>query len=104
MAKPRSAAVPEDVPILASELPFAHFGMTATIAGYLLYSFVLAASIHLFFTFTGGHDPLAIPLLRSGLLSVDMWSFVHVINFAVVGMVFPNRMMGMLLYGIAWVC
>lgn len=104
--KTRKSAASQQVmegPVLSSELPFANFSVTATIVGYCMYSVVLASSIQLFFHLTGGADPLAIPLLRSGPISIDLWSFVHVINFAVVGIVFPSRFLGMTLYGVFWV-
>lgn len=102
VGEPESRSESGYLEISPEELPFSHLSATKTLAGYVAYSFSLAASIHLFFWFTGGRDPLATPLLQTGLLSIDAWSFVHVVNFMVVGLVFPRRMLAMTVYGVLW--
>ncbi|KCV68868.1 hypothetical protein H696_04287 [Fonticula alba] len=48
------------------------------------------------------YDPLSSLGINGPLVSIDLWSFLHVLWFAVCGFLYPGRMGTLMMYGILW--
>lgn len=72
-----------------------------TFAKYIGLVFCLVCGLHSFHYFMNG-DPLASPYINGEYVSIDSWSVIHLIFFAVLGYHFPNHFVSMMLYGVAW--
>jgi len=47
-------------------------------------------------------DPLASPYVNGPYVSIDSWSIIHLVYFAVLGYHFPDQLLLFTFYGIAW--
>ena len=95
---------------------------STTFIKYLFFVFLLVCGLHTFHYLTNG-DPLASPYIngqypayKSLLLlslpvfveymgryvSIDSWSIIHLVLFIVLGYHYPNQVVAMMLYGMAW--
>lgn len=54
------------------------------------------------FQFAYGFDPFAAPIVNGPYVSIDSWSFIHVLVFAGSAFLFPERALVFFLYGVAW--
>jgi len=49
-----------------------------------------------------GWDPLAVSFVNGPLVSIDSWSIVHVITFAMISFIYPNQLALFSMYGVIW--
>jgi hypothetical protein len=49
-----------------------------------------------------GWDPLAVSFINGPLVSIDSWSLVHVITFAMISYIYPNQLALFSMYGVLW--
>eukprot|EP00755_Sulcionema_specki_P001942 Sspe_Gene.117772::Locus_109695_Transcript_1_2_Confidence_0.600_Length_419::g.117772::m.117772 len=75
----------------AGELP-GEWSRGGLLAGYFTACAVMVALMHLWH-YVQGWDPLAFPIIHSDVISIDLWSFVHVTIYIGVGALFPNNWM-----------
>jgi len=72
-----------------------------TFAKYMGFVFCLVCALHTFHYIAHG-DPLASPYINGEYVSIDSWSIIHLVFFAVVGYHYAGQLWSMMLYGIAW--
>jgi len=49
-----------------------------------------------------GWDPLAVGFINGPLVSIDSWSLVHVMTFAMISYIYPNQLALFSMYGVIW--
>jgi len=92
----RASKTSETLPKTKNNIP-----PSPTFAKYIGFVFCLVCSLHIFHYITNG-DPLASPYINGEYVSIDSWSIIHLVFFAVVGYHYPGQMVSMMLYGILW--
>mmetsp|Transcript_35261 Transcript_35261/g.62879 ORF Transcript_35261/g.62879 Transcript_35261/m.62879 type:complete len:167 (-) Transcript_35261:498-998(-) len=83
------------------ELPFRSRSPLTVFSLYCLFCFVLVCALHAIH-FILGRDPLAHPLVVGKYVSIDSWSFVHVVCFLGVGFLYPEQPVTYFVYGCVW--
>ena len=68
---------------------------------FIICCMLMVASMHVYHAWLG-YDPLAHLALNGELVSIDSWSLVHVIYFAGLGYLHPDRLLLFTGFGVGW--